>query len=114
MHVRSIETASFCAAGPITLQRLFALGLRSIERGLKLVKHAKPQFVEVLPAPAYPLMASRHPEVRDFHSGRGTSQVSARGDHGPRRQRSGRLNQRPEIVEGGLTQNLRVDTIPQK
>jgi len=52
------------AAGMITIQRLFALDLGSIERGLKLVNRAKPRYVEVLPALAYPTMASRHPEVR--------------------------------------------------
>lgn len=55
------------SAGLITIQRLFALDLSSIERGIKLVKRAKPAYVEVLPALAYPLMASRHPEVRRWH-----------------------------------------------
>lgn len=54
------------AAGIITIQRLFALDLGTIERGLKLVKRAKPAFVEVLPALTYPLMVSRHPEVLDW------------------------------------------------
>ena len=54
------------AAGMVTVQRLFALDLGTIERGLKLVKRAKPGFVEVLPALTYPLMASRHPEVLDW------------------------------------------------
>ena len=53
-------------AGMVTVQRLFALDLGTIERGLKLVKRAKPGFVEVLPALTYPLMASRHPEVLDW------------------------------------------------
>lgn len=51
------------AAGLITIQRLFALDLSSIERGLKLVKRARPNCVEILPALTYPLLASRHPEV---------------------------------------------------
>jgi len=55
------------AAGLVTIQRLFALDLSSIERGIKLVKRAKPKYVEVLPALAYPLMASRHPEVQRWH-----------------------------------------------
>jgi glycerol uptake operon antiterminator len=55
------------AVGLITIQRLFALDLSSIERGIKLVKRARPKYVEVLPALAYPLMASRHPEVRRWH-----------------------------------------------
>jgi len=54
------------SAGLTTIQRLFALDLGTIERGIKLVKRAKPKYVEVLPALAYPLMASRHPEVRDW------------------------------------------------
>lgn len=58
-----IEMAN--SAGLITIQRLFALDLGTIERGLKLVKRAKPQCVEVLPALTYPVLADRHPEVLD-------------------------------------------------
>lgn len=50
----------------ITIQKLFALDLSTIERGLRLVRRAKPRFVEVLPALAYPAMASRHPETREW------------------------------------------------
>ena len=55
------------SAGLVTIQRLFALDLSSIERGIRLVKRAKPKYVEVLPALAYPLMVSRHPEVHQWH-----------------------------------------------
>lgn len=55
------------SAGLVTIQRLFALDLGTIERGIRLVKRAKPKYVEVLPALAYPLMASRHPEVHQWH-----------------------------------------------
>ena len=55
------------SAGLVTIQRLFALDLGSIERGIRLVKRAKPEYVEVLPALAYPLVASRHPEVQEWH-----------------------------------------------
>jgi glycerol uptake operon antiterminator len=54
-------------AGLVTIQRLFALDLSSIERGIRLVKRAKPKYVEVLPALAYPHMASRHPEIHRWH-----------------------------------------------
>lgn len=54
------------SAGLIAIQRLFALDLGTIERGIRLVKRARPRYVEVLPALAYPLMVSRHPEVRDW------------------------------------------------
>lgn len=50
-------------AGLVTIQRLFALDCGTIERGLKLVKRANPGYVEVLPAPAYPLVASYYPEL---------------------------------------------------
>ena len=55
------------SAGPITIRRLFTLDLGTSERGIRLVKRAKPKYVEVLPALAYPLMASRHPEVQQWH-----------------------------------------------
>jgi glycerol uptake operon antiterminator len=62
-HVIELGTS----AGLVTIQRLFALDLGTIERGIRLVKRAKPKYVEVLPALAYPLMASRHPEVHRWH-----------------------------------------------
>lgn len=58
-----IELAN--SAGLVTIQRLFALDLGSIERGLKLVKRANPQYVEVLPALTLPQVASYHPEILD-------------------------------------------------
>ncbi len=47
----------------ITIQRLFAIDGMSMERGVKLVKRTKPQFVEILPALAYPRMASSYSEL---------------------------------------------------
>ena len=58
-----IEMAN--SAGLITVQRLFALDLGTTERGLKLIKRAKPDCIEVLPALTYPLLVSRHPEMQD-------------------------------------------------
>jgi glycerol uptake operon antiterminator len=43
-----IEMAN--SVGLITVQRLFALDLGTTERGLKLIKRAKPDCVEILPA----------------------------------------------------------------
>ncbi len=58
-----IEMAN--STGLITVQRLFALDLGTTERGLKLIKRAQPDCVEVLPALTYPLLVARHPEMRD-------------------------------------------------
>jgi glycerol uptake operon antiterminator len=58
-----IEMAN--SVGLITVQRLFALDLGTTERGLKLIKRAKPDCVEILPALTYPLLVDRHPELRD-------------------------------------------------
>lgn len=54
-------------ASRITIQCLFAPDLGTIERGIRVIKRAKPKYVKVLPALAYPLMASRHPEVQQWH-----------------------------------------------
>lgn len=56
-----IELANSTAL--ITVQRLFGLDAMAIERGLRLVKRAKPQCVEILPALSCPPMVSRYPEV---------------------------------------------------
>ncbi len=56
-----IELAN--SADLITIQRLFTIDAGAIERGLKLIKRAKPRCVEILPALAYPPMVSRYPEV---------------------------------------------------
>lgn len=58
-----IEMAN--SAGLITVQRLFVLDLGTTEKGLKLIKRAKPHCVEVLPALTYPLLVSRHPEMQN-------------------------------------------------
>jgi glycerol uptake operon antiterminator len=58
-----IELAN--SADLITIQRLFTIDAGAIERGLKLIKRAKPRCVEILPALAYPPVVSRHPEVLD-------------------------------------------------
>lgn len=49
----------------ITIQRLFAIDTTAMERGLKLVRRTKPQCVEILPALAYPRMASSYSELLD-------------------------------------------------
>jgi glycerol uptake operon antiterminator len=54
------------SAGLVTIQRLFALDCGTIERGLKLVKRANPAYVEVLPAPAYPLVGSYYPGLLNW------------------------------------------------
>ncbi|MBA2692938.1 MAG: glycerol-3-phosphate responsive antiterminator [Rubrobacter sp.] len=49
----------------ITVQRLFAIDTTAMERGLKLVRRTKPRCVEILPALAYPRMASSYSELLD-------------------------------------------------
>lgn len=53
------------SAGLFTVQRLFALDAGATERGVKLVKRARPQCVEILPALAYPHMVTRYSELLD-------------------------------------------------
>jgi glycerol uptake operon antiterminator len=63
-HRHVIELAK--ASGLITIQRLFAIDSGAVERGLKLIRRAEPQFVEILPALAYCEIADRYAEVLDL------------------------------------------------
>ncbi len=60
---RVIELAN--STDLITIQRLFAIDAMAMERGVKLIKRTKPKFVEILPALAYPRMASGYSELLD-------------------------------------------------
>lgn len=53
------------SADLITIQRLFAIDAMAMERGVRLVKRTKPRFAEILPALAYPRMASNYSELLD-------------------------------------------------
>jgi glycerol uptake operon antiterminator len=50
----------------ITIQRLFAIDSGAVERGLKLIRRAQPDFVEILPALAYCEIAERYAAVLDL------------------------------------------------
>jgi glycerol uptake operon antiterminator len=63
-HRHVIELAK--TSGLITIQRLFAIDSGAVERGLKLIRRAEPQFVEILPALAYCEIADRYAEVLDL------------------------------------------------
>ncbi len=63
-HRHVIELSK--ASGLITIQRLFAIDSGAVERGLKLIRRAAPQFVEILPALAYCEIADRYSEVLDL------------------------------------------------
>jgi glycerol uptake operon antiterminator len=63
-HRHVIELAK--TSGLITIQRLFAIDSGAVERGLKLIRRAEPQFVEILPALAYCEIAERYSEVLDL------------------------------------------------
>jgi glycerol uptake operon antiterminator len=60
-HRHVIELSK--ASGLITIQRLFAIDSGAVERGLKLIRRAEPQFVEILPALAYCEIAEQYSEV---------------------------------------------------
>jgi glycerol uptake operon antiterminator len=63
-HRHVIELAK--TSGLITIQRLFAIDSAAVERGLKLIRRAEPQFVEILPALAYCEIAEQYSEVLDL------------------------------------------------
>ncbi len=63
-HRHVIELAK--SSGLVTIQRLFAIDSGAVERGLKLIRHAEPRFVEILPALAYCEIADRYSEVLDL------------------------------------------------
>ena len=50
----------------ITVQRLFAIDSGAVERGLKLIRSAEPEFVEILPALAYCEIAEQYSEVLEL------------------------------------------------
>lgn len=60
-HHRTIELAR--SNGLITIQRLFAIDSGAVERGLKVIARAAPDFVEILPALAYPEIADQYREA---------------------------------------------------
>jgi glycerol uptake operon antiterminator len=57
-HRHVIELAK--TSGLTTIQRLFAIDSGAVERGLKLIRRAEPDFVEILPALAYCEIAERY------------------------------------------------------
>ena len=63
-HRHVIELAK--TSGLITIQRLFAIDSGAVERGLKLIRRAQPQFVEILPALAYREIAGQYSEILDL------------------------------------------------
>jgi glycerol uptake operon antiterminator len=63
-HRHVIELAK--SSGLITIQRLFAIDSGAVERGLKLIRRAEPQFVEILPALAFCEIAEQYSEVLDL------------------------------------------------
>jgi glycerol uptake operon antiterminator len=63
-HRHVIELAK--TSGLVTIQRLFAIDSGAVERGLKLIRRAEPDFVEILPALAYCEIAGRYSAVLDL------------------------------------------------
>ena len=63
-HRHVIELAK--TSGLVTIQRLFAIDSGAVERGLKLIRRAEPDFVEILPALAYCEIAERYSAVLDL------------------------------------------------
>ena len=63
-HRHVVELAK--ASGLMTIQRLFAIDSGAVERGLKLIRRAEPDFVEILPALAYCEIAERYSAVLDL------------------------------------------------
>ena len=63
-HRHIIELAK--GSGLVTIQRLFAIDSGAVERGLKLIRRAEPEFVEILPALAYVEIADRYSEIVDL------------------------------------------------
>jgi glycerol uptake operon antiterminator len=47
----------------LTIHRLFAIDSGAVERGVKLIRRAQPHCVEILPALAYPKVATAYPEL---------------------------------------------------
>ncbi len=59
-HRHVIELAK--GAGFLTIQRLFAIDSGAVERGIKLIRHANPDGIEILPGVAYPEVVARYRE----------------------------------------------------
>lgn len=59
-HRHVIELAK--GAGFLTIQRLFAIDSGAVERGVKLIRHANPDGIEILPGVAYPEVVARYRE----------------------------------------------------
>lgn len=57
-HRHVVELAK--GVGLFTVQRLFAIDSGAVERGLKLIKRANPDSVEILPGLAYPEIAASY------------------------------------------------------
>lgn len=60
-HRRTVEIAR--ERGMITVQRLFAIDSGAVERGLKMITRTAPDFVEILPAPAFSEIAGYYRKV---------------------------------------------------
>lgn len=60
-HRHVIEIAK--DAGLLTIHRLFAIDSGAVARGLKLIRRANPQYVEILPALAYPEIAADYSKM---------------------------------------------------
>jgi glycerol uptake operon antiterminator len=63
-HRHVIELAK--TSGLLTIERLFAIDSGAVERGLKLIRRAEPDFVEILPALAYCQIAERYSALLDL------------------------------------------------
>ena len=60
-HRHVVELAR--RAGLITIQRLFAIDSGAVKRGMKLIRQADPDGVEILPGLAYPEIAAEYKET---------------------------------------------------
>ncbi|MCA3747946.1 MAG: glycerol-3-phosphate responsive antiterminator [Rubrobacter sp.] len=63
-HRHVVELAR--GAGLITIQRLFAIDSGAVDRGLKLIRRASPDCVEILPGLAYPEIAVQYRRALDL------------------------------------------------
>ena len=63
-HRHVVELAK--TSGLMTIQRLFAIDSGAVERGLKLIRRAEPDFAEILTALSYCELAERYSAVLDL------------------------------------------------
>ncbi|MBJ6896438.1 glycerol-3-phosphate responsive antiterminator, partial [Vibrio cholerae] len=63
-HRHVVELAR--GAGLITIQRLFAIDSGAVDRGLKLIRRASPDCVEILPGLASPEIAVQYRRALDL------------------------------------------------